>query len=64
MWIQQNDSIINDPEICHLLVVTGMVQKNIIRKKYKKFEVKAKGGAYGLSVNGNLYTSTEDYSLE
>ncbi|MFC7443697.1 hypothetical protein C7H62_0236 [Mesoflavibacter sp. HG96] len=64
IWIQQNDNIINDPEICHLLVVTGMVQKNIIRKKYKKFEVKAKGGAYGLSVNGNLYTSTEDYSLD
>lgn len=64
MWIQQNENIINDPEICHLLVVTGMVQKNIIRKKYKKFDVKAKGGAYGLSVNGNLYTSTEDYSLD
>lgn len=64
MWIQQNENIINDPETCHLLVVTGMVQKNIIRKKYKKFDVKAKGGAYGLSVNGNLYTSTEDYSLD
>uniref|UniRef100_UPI00404A02A9 hypothetical protein n=1 Tax=Flavobacterium sp. TaxID=239 RepID=UPI00404A02A9 len=64
MWIQQNSNIINDPEVCHLLVVTGMVQKNIIRKKYKKFDVKAKGGAYGLSVNGSLYTSTEDYSLD
>lgn len=64
MWMQQNPNIINDPEVCHLLVVTGMVQKNIIRKKYKKFEIKAKGGAYGLSVNGSLYTSTEDYSLD
>jgi len=64
MWLRQNEDVIYDPKICHLLVVTGMVQKNIIRKKYKKFDVKVKGGAYGLSVNGCLYTSTEDYSLD
>lgn len=63
-WIRENQNLIDDPHICHLLVVTGMVQKHIIRKKYKKFDIKTKGGAYGLNVNGNLYTSTEDYSLD
>ena len=64
MWMRQNQDLIEDPEVCHLLVVTGMVQKNIIRKRYKKFSTKAKGGAYGINVNGNLYTSSEDYSLD
>ncbi|MEN0048160.1 MAG: hypothetical protein AAF806_13955 [Bacteroidota bacterium] len=63
-WHAMNKSLLTDPNICYLLVVIGMVQKNIIRKKYKKFDVKTKGGAYGININGQLYTSTEDYSLD
>ncbi|MEO0628406.1 MAG: hypothetical protein AAFY91_15535, partial [Bacteroidota bacterium] len=64
MWIKDNQNVIKDPNICHLLVVTGIVQKNIIKKKYKKFDVKKKGGAFGLNVNGSLYTSVEDFSMD
>lgn len=33
-------------------------------KKYIKFEARAKGGAYGLNINGEISTSTEEYSLD
>lgn len=63
-WRESNKDLMTDPNICYLLVVTGMVQKNIIRKKYVKFEAKAKGGAFGVNINGELYSSTEDFSLD
>ncbi|WP_353197227.1 hypothetical protein [Parapedobacter defluvii] len=63
-WVNDNQNIINDPSICHLLIVTGVVMKNIIRKKYKKFDVTLKGGGFGINFDGNLYTSAEDYSLD
>jgi hypothetical protein len=63
-WIQENRDIYNDPEICYLYVISGFVQKNIVRKKYVKFEAGVKGGAYGININGELATSTEDYSLD
>jgi len=63
-WRKSNQDLMTDPNICYLLVVTGMVQKNIIRKKYVKFEAKAKGGAFGVNINGELYSSTEDFSLD
>lgn len=63
-WRKLNRHLIDDPDICYLLVVTGMVQKNIIRKKFVKFEARAKGGAFGVNINGELYTSTEDFSLD
>ncbi len=63
-WKIDNSELLNDENICYLLVITGVVQKTIIKKKYKKFEVKAKGGAYGINIGGQLYTSAEDYSLD
>jgi len=62
-WIRANQQYEGYQDSNHL-IVTGFVQKNIIRKKYKKFDIKNKGGAYGINFNGNLYTSTEDYSLD
>ncbi len=63
-WISENPDIYHDPEICYLYVVSGFVQKNILRKKYVRFEAGTKGGAYGININGELSTSTEDYSLD
>lgn len=63
-WKNQNQDLLNDPEICYLFAISGFVQKNIVRKKYKKFEAGAKGGAYGLNVGGELATSTDEYSLD
>lgn len=62
-WIESSKVYEGYNENSHF-IVTGFVQKNIIRKKYKKFDVKYKGGAFGINFNGNLYTSTEDYSLD
>lgn len=63
-WKEENKRLYADPEICYILVVTGFVQKNIMRKKYFKLEGSAKGGAFGINLNGKAYTSTEDYSLD
>ena len=63
-WKIDNNDLLTDPQICYLFVITGFIQKNLIRKKYTKFEAGAKGGAYGINVNGELATSTEEYSLD
>lgn len=63
-WKSENQDVINDPDVCYLFAVTGFVQKNIVRKKYVKFEAGMKGGAYGVNINGELSTSTDEYSLD
>ena len=63
-WMEKYALKMQDPEICYIYVVTGFVQKNIMKKKYIQFEAGAKGGAYGVNINGKLSTSTEDYSLD
>ena len=63
-WKNDNQDLLNDPEICYLFVITGFIQKNLVKKKYTKFEAGAKGGAYGININGELATSTEEYSLD
>lgn len=44
-------------------MVTGAVQKYFTTKKYKKFEAGAKGGGWGVNVEGSLYTSTSQFEL-
>lgn len=63
-WREINQDLIENEDICWLLVVGGAVQKTIIKKKYKKFNASLKGGAYGINIGGELYTSTEEYSLD
>jgi len=63
-WKTDNEQILKDPDVCFLYAIVGMVQKHIVRKKYIKFNSGIKGGAYGLNVNGELATSTEEYSLD
>lgn len=64
VWKEENQDKMNDPEICYIYVVTGFVQKNIIKKKYYQFEAGVKGGAYGININGKLSTSSDEYSLD
>ncbi|WP_205514141.1 hypothetical protein [Longitalea arenae] len=63
-WMVAHKNLMDDPEICYLFAVTAFIQKNIVRKKYKKFTGKTKGGAWGVNINGELSTSTEEYSLD
>ncbi len=63
-WKTDNQELFDDEEICYLFAVIGFVQKYVIRKTYKKFDAKAKGGAFGVNIEGSLYTSSEDYSLD
>jgi hypothetical protein len=56
-------NVINDPQTGAISIVTGMVQKYITQKKFTKFEVGAKGGAYGINVDGSLYTSSSEFQL-
>ncbi len=63
-WKEENKALWQDDEICYLFGIVGFVQKYVIYKKFKKFTAGAKGGAYGVNLEGNLYTSSEDYSLD
>lgn len=63
-WKDENQDKMNDSEICYIFVVSGFIQKNIIKKKYYQFETGAKGGAYGININGKLSTSSDEYSLD
>lgn len=63
-WKARNQALINDPEVCFLFAIAGFTQKNIVRKKYKKYSGKGRGGAFGVNINGELSTSTEDYLLD
>jgi len=56
-------NLINNPTVGTISVVTGAVQKYFTTKKYKKFEAGAKGGGWGVNVEGSLYTSTSQFEL-
>jgi len=63
-WKNENSDLFIDDDICYLYVIVGFIQKQIIRKKFKKFDVKATGGAFGININGKLHTSTDEYSMD
>ncbi|MEN6599356.1 MAG: hypothetical protein ABFC21_02975 [Rectinema sp.] len=63
-WKANNSDLLSDDDICYIYVIVGFIQKQIIRKKYKKFDAKAKGGAYGVNIEGTLHMSTEEYSMD
>lgn len=63
-WEADNQNIINDPDVCYVYVVTGFVQTDIIKKKYRLFDGQARGGAYGINIDGKLSTDVEEYSLD
>ena len=63
-WKKENKDLIDDDQICYLFAVAGFIQKNIVRKKYERYTGQAKGGAFGVNINGELSTGTEDYSLD
>lgn len=65
-WLDSpiSKTIIDDNNVERIGVVTGIVQKYISTKKYKKFETNVKGGAFGVNVGGELYTSSSEYALD
>lgn len=63
-WKKENMALWKDENICYLLLITGIVQKNIIRKKYYKLEGGMNGGAFGINLKGNAYTSSEEYAMD
>ncbi|EKD87294.1 MAG: hypothetical protein ACD_36C00159G0002 [uncultured bacterium] len=64
-WLNnpQCQKLINNPTVGTISIVTGAVQKYFTTKKYKKFEAGAKGGGWGVNVEGSLYTSTSQFDL-
>ena len=56
--------LLQDPDVCFIYAIVGIVQKNVIRKKYSKLDAKAGGGAYGININGEIHTSNEEYYLD
>lgn len=64
-WKNDNKEVIlDDEQVCYVHAVIGFVQKYIIKRKYTKYSGTAKSGAFGVNLNGELYTSDEDYSLD
>ncbi len=63
-WKDNNKELFDDTEICYLYVIIGFIQKQIIRKKYKKFDGSGVGGAYGVNIEGKLHMSTDEYSMD
>jgi len=63
-WKTDNAALFSDDSVCYIYVIIGFIQKQIIRKKFKKFDAKAAGGAYGINIDGSLHTSAEEYSLD
>ncbi|MDR2084710.1 MAG: hypothetical protein LBP67_06925 [Bacteroidales bacterium] len=63
-WQEEHKELFDDPSVYSLFVITGFSQKNIIKKKYIKYNGTTKGGYVGININGELSTSTEEYSLD
>jgi len=63
-WKTENQDLINDPDICYLFAISGFIQKNIIRKKFEKYDGKLSAGAFGVNINGELSTGTDEYSMD
>jgi hypothetical protein len=63
-WEENNKKLFDTEKICYLFAIVGFVQKYVMRKRYTKFQVGANAGVYGLNINGELYTSNEDYTLD
>ncbi len=64
MALPLSETIIKDPKVAEIMVVTGVVQKYITKKVYRKFDAKVKGGAFGINIGGSLYTSSSEFTLD
>lgn len=58
------EKLITDTKVGTISIVTGVVQKYLTSKKYKKFDGKAKGGGWGANVAGSLYLSSSEFRLD
>ncbi len=65
-WLakQSAQSVLRDDNVEYVLLVDGFVQKHIVRRNYKKFKGGARGGAYGLNFNGEIYLGNEEIQLD
>jgi len=55
--------LVENKNVGMISIVTGVVQKYITSKKYRKFDASAKGGGMGVNAEGSLYTSTSQFEL-
>jgi hypothetical protein len=64
-WLEHSftQELINNPQVGTISIVTGVVQKYLTSKKYQKFDASAKGGGWGVNVQGSLYTSTSQFEF-
>jgi hypothetical protein len=62
--LPESKKLIDDPEVVGISVVVGVVQKYLTVKTYTEYSGESKVGAYGVNVEGRLFTSTSSYRLE
>jgi hypothetical protein len=63
-WLAGHAELLQEKDLCNVLVVKGFVQKNIVLREFTEVSAAAKGGAYGVNVNGKYHTSTDDYRVD
>ena len=56
--------VLDDPTVQSVSVVVGIVQKYVTVKKYTEYSGNASVNAYGVNVEGKLFTSTSSFRLE
>ncbi|MCD4669562.1 MAG: hypothetical protein K8S14_03870 [Actinomycetia bacterium] len=65
-WLNDssNQSLTEDPKIDAITIVTGVAQKYVTSKRYRKFTGGAKGSGWGVNVGGELYLSSSEFKLD
>lgn len=63
-WMDAHADLLAEEDLCSLSVVKGFVQKNIVLRKFTEVSAAAKGGAYGVNVEGKYHTSADDYTVD
>jgi hypothetical protein len=63
-WKTNYTDLIKDEAVCYLVVVRGVIQKNLVRRTFSEASGSAAAGAYGVNVDGKYHTSNEDYSVD
>jgi hypothetical protein len=58
-----NPDIFNNPDICWLYQVDGYTHMTIVSKLFEKTTKGGQGGAYGVKVGANYFTSNENNEI-
>lgn len=63
-WKTANAGEFTDPNVCYIWVVKGVIEKNVVWRKFTQVDGNAAAGAYGVNIGGKLHSASEDYSVD